>query len=121
MKKKKTQEPLPQNIAYSLDWRGQDDELPVFVFIGATYELLCRVFHWIIGGGYIAKGFKIEREHACIMRNGKHYWRWAVELKEWNMMFCSRQDLCTLIESRIMAEGKNRATFFENYNKFLNT
>jgi hypothetical protein len=56
------------------------------------------------------------------MRNGKHYWRWAVELKDWNQTFCSRQDLCTLIESRIMADDKrNRVTFFENYNKFLNT
>ena len=119
---KKEKEPLPQNIAYSLDWRGSDDELPVFVFVGATYELLRSVFLWIIGGGHVAKGFKIEREHACIMRNGKHYWRWAVELKEWNQTFCSRQDLCTLIESRIMADDKrNRVTFFENYNKFLNT
>lgn len=111
--------PLSLNIAYSLDWRGDDEEIPTWSFISAPRELLVEVFKWICSGGYIAKGFTLASEHAPKWRNGHSYWRTTVTLNQYDNQFCAITDLSLLIESRIRAVGHN-ITFFGNYNEYIN-
>lgn len=122
---KKKNDPLPLNIAYSLDWRGDLDEcgfckedVPVFCFIGATEEALVNVFRWITSGGHVARGFRLGHEHACAMRNGHAFWRITITLTDYHSDFIAIDQLRTLIESRLRAEG-HKATYFA-YDKFIN-
>ena len=44
--------PLPLRMAYSIDMRGDDDDVPTFVFIGdPDGEALHDAFVWLVKGG----------------------------------------------------------------------
>lgn len=114
------EKPLRLNIAYAIDYRGPDDDQLTFVFIGVDSITVGKVFQWLIAGGYVAKGFMLTDEHACVYRNGKHYWRVSAQMDQPNMEFVSVDDMCLLIESRFKAM-QHYITRISNYNKFLNT
>ncbi len=89
-------------IAATIDYRGENDDILTFVFRGASVDLMTKVFTYLIGKGHgIASAAKVTEEHDIIRRNGKGYWRVAVELREPNFDFCSLPDMQILIEAVI--------------------
>jgi len=112
--------PLYTDAAYSIDYRGDNDDQLTFVFLGADTDVIKAVFRWLIAGGNIAKGFLLKDEHACVWRNGKHFWRVSAQIDSPNYEFASLDDMCLLIESRLRAIGYQRIVRINDYNKFLN-
>ena len=89
-------------IAASIDYRGVDDDQLFFVFRGAGQQMLTKVFSYLVGRGHgIAREVVITEEHDCIRRNGKGFWRIAVEIVEPNFHFCSLDDMKILIEATL--------------------
>ena len=87
-------------IAAAIDYRGPHDDILTFVFRGTSFETVSRVFSFLIGGGNgIAKKATVTEEHDIIRRNGKGYWRIAVEITEPNFDFCSLDSMRILIEA----------------------
>lgn len=97
-----------RKIAYSIDYRGINEEHLSFIFRGADVETLLKVFSFLcpINGGGIAKNFKLKQEHDVCYRQGKGYWRFAVILYEPNLAFTSIEDISLLVEARMKAEIK---------------
>lgn len=114
------EKPLRLNIAYAIDYRGPDDDQLTFVFIGVDGTTVRKVFDWLIAGGFVAQGFLLNNEHACVYRNGKHYWRVSVQMIKPNMEFTSVNDMCLLIESRFKSM-QHDITKLSSYKIFLNT
>lgn len=116
---KKPKHPTTLRIAFSVDYRGRDDTVLTFVFIGATGEALHAAFRPLCQGGYIMRGFRLESEHCTFARNGKHFFRWAVTPIDYHPDFLSIDGLTSLIEHRLADQG-HYVRFFKDYNKFLN-
>ena len=110
---------LARNIVYTLDWEGFDEDIPIFLFCGATKEILMNVFKWLYQGGNVMRGFKYRSRNKGVWLNGKSYWYQEIEMIERNDRFCSLDELKLLIESRVRAEG-HHITFVKDVNKFLN-
>lgn len=89
-------------IAATIDYRGTNDDILTFVFRGSSFDTVSRVFQFLIGGGNgIAKKATVSEEHDIIRRNGKGYWRIAVEISEPNFNFCSLDSMQVLIEATL--------------------
>ncbi len=88
------------SIAATIDYRGADDSQLFFLFRNSPQSLVEEVFRFLIGkGNGIAKKAVVSEEHDVVRRNGKGYWRIAVELFNPNTYFCSIADMKILIES----------------------
>lgn len=89
-------------IAATIDYRGQNDDQLFFVFRGAGQKLITEVFRFLIGNSYgIAREAVISEENDIIRRNGKGYWRIAVEIRKPDFFFCSLNDMRILIEATL--------------------
>lgn len=87
-------------IAATVDWRGTEDNQLFFLFRNVPCAVLQQTFRQLIGNGNgIASDARIFEEHDLIRRNGKGYWRWAVEIIEPNDHFCTIDDMKVLIEA----------------------
>ena len=117
---------LQQSVAYTIDYRGGNDNLLSFVFRGTTTETLRNVFSFlcpknkegVVEKG-IAKGFVLQAEHDILSRNGKGYRRLSVILDTPDLNFASIDDMCLLIEARLKAEVKAEITRMD-LDTFLN-
>lgn len=119
-RRRNDQQPSPLRMAYSIDMRGDDEDIPVLVFIGdPDGHALHEAFAWLVKGGRVAKGFTMEPEHPPVWRNGHAYLRWAITLSQPDYSFCSIETIRLLVESRLQAAGHS-ATFFSDYVKFIN-
>lgn len=121
-KKKKLHEVQPESyVVFSIDYRGNDDDVLTFVFMGAHWDTITRVFTFLCCPNGVAKGFTQYEEHACIMRNGKGYRRICIELQEPNHLFASVDDIIILVEARLHAEQfPCRVRFYPDYETFIN-
>ena len=118
-RKYKPVEPPKRNIAYSIDRRGVNEDVPAWVFIGSDATTINEAFRLIISGGIIAKGFVLYEDHACEIRNKHPYWRLAVELNGYDEHFCSTADVNAIIERMIRKQG-HEVTFYPDYTEFIN-
>ena len=105
-------------IAYSVDYRGVKDDQMTFVFRGAWWDLLDKVFGFS-AFNLLFDGFTVKEERDIVMRNGKGYWRLAVQFSGLKPM-ASQEVLQSLVERRIQQEARATVTYFDNYEKFLN-
>lgn len=121
-RKRQLPESQPESyVVFSYDYRGNDDDILTFVFMGAHWDTITRVFKFLCCPNGIAPGFSQYEEHACIMRNGKGYRRICVELPEPNYHFASLSDMCLLVEARLHAEQYPcRVKLYRDYEKFIN-
>lgn len=107
-------------IAAAIDYRGPHDDVLTFVFRGTSFDLVSRVFSFLIGkGNGIAKKATVTEEHDIIRRNGKGYWRIAVELSEPNFDFCSLDSMRILIEAGLHRQHPCTVHWL-SLDKFLN-
>lgn len=108
------------NIAFSIDYRGLCDDVLTFVFIGATpvalrqgcFDIICR-------GGYIMRGYRLQFEYPCKLRNGKAIRRYVITPIDYNPHFLSLDNLVFLVKNRLEDQGHD-VTFVKDYNKFIN-
>lgn len=107
-------------IAAAIDYRGPHDDVLTFMFRGTSFDLVSRVFSFLIGkGNGIAKKATVTEEHDIIRRNGKGYWRIAVELSEPNFDFCSLDSMRILIEAGLHRQHPCTVHWL-SLDKFLN-
>lgn len=110
---------IPLNIAYSIDYRGLNDDVLTFVFVGAFEPVLRRAFDLLAHGGYVMDGYEICDDHACWWPNGQPYFRLAVTPKNPHFDFMNLSTQQYLMESRIRDQG-HEITFYPSYQEFIN-
>lgn len=88
-----------REIAWSVDYRGDHDDVPTLVYTGAGYTLIKKVFLQLFYkyNGLI-HGFSVYRETYVYPRHGRAWWRVAVELKDMDTQMMSLQSLGNLME-----------------------
>lgn len=104
--KKKLGRPTPykylHRIAYTETERGLYDEIPTLLFYGAPFALVgdvCKhIFRVMVGK---VENLIIRREHSCRWRNGKCYWRVAVNIIGLNEFFISLKEFVLLFIARL--------------------
>lgn len=108
-------------FAYTHDRRGDDDEIPAYLFRGLRIDVLRRVLDWFGNAkGFRAfTGYRIYIEPDCYPRVGNGVYYHVVELYGRDYNFMSDETLDILLEARLKAECPcvvRRLTM----NKFLN-
>lgn len=104
--KRKAPRPSPHSylhrIAYTLMMTGMEDDTPTLLFLGAPFALLKDACEYIVKimAGKVADMI-IRPEHSCRVKNGKQYWRWAVDIIGLDEAFISLQEFALLVISRI--------------------
>lgn len=89
-------------IAATTDYRGDHDDELCFVFRGAGHQLISDTFHYLVGHSHgIAQRAVVFDETDVIRRNGKGFFRTAVQLVEPDFGFCSVSDMKILIEATL--------------------
>lgn len=104
--KKKLGRPTPykyfHRIAYTETERGLHDEIPTLLFYGAPFALVgdaCKHIFRVMAGK--VENLIIRWEHSCRWRNGKCYWRVAVNIVGLNEHFISLREFILLFISRL--------------------
>ena len=111
---------IDYRIAFAIDYRGRNDDEPVYVFRGAPRWLLTQAFTYLVSNGNgIAEGFIINGEHDCKYRNGFGYRRLAVYLKQPNTNFASLDAQIVLIEAVLRQCARCDVTYM-TLKQFLN-
>ena len=106
-------------MAYTIDYRGANDDQLTFVFLSPVKEPLFEVFELLCRGGHIMRRCTVSHEHAITWRNGKAYWRWAFTPIDYHPEMLSLDALRDFIERRLTAKG-HEIKFHTDINKFLN-
>ena len=106
-------------MAYTIDYRGLDDDVLTFVFLSALEKPLFEVFGLLCKSGYVMRRFDVEHEHAFSWRNGKSYWRWVFTPIDYHPEILSLDEICDFIEQHLGKQG-HEITFYKDINKFLN-
>lgn len=89
-----------RSIAFGLQMRGDNDEIPVLIYYGAPFQLLYDVMAYIGKCmGTMIKGYVINNEHSCRWKNGKAYRRVSVEIHGLNEQFISLPSLILIINN----------------------
>lgn len=109
-----------REIAWTIDYRGDNDDIPTLLFVGAGYTLIKKIFFRMFGkGSAVFNGFKLYRDYFHYQRQGKAWVRMAVELKNLNTDMLSLMDLGNIIERQIKQECLCEIKYV-TLNKFLN-
>lgn len=118
-RRKKTVLEPPVNVAFSIDYRGVNDDVLTFVFYCYSVVPITKTFNTLSAGGILMSSYDIQKEHGYYYRNGKSYWRWAVTPKEYNQEMLSLDELINTIQASISKQNCN-VTYYPNYHKFIN-
>ena len=111
---------LHRLVAAAVDYRGINDDQLTFLFRNVDRDVLIQTFQFLVGRGHgIAAKAVVTEEHDIIRRNGKGYWRYAVEIREPNFSFASLEDMQLLISARISKAQPASVRWF-NIQQFLN-
>lgn len=106
-------------MAYTIDYRGPEDDVLTFVFISPIEEPLFEVFGLLCRGGYVMRGCAVEHEHAWRWRNGKAYWRLVFTPIDYHPEMLSVDATREFIEQHIRMKG-HTIDFYRDINRFLN-
>lgn len=98
---RKIQHDWHREIAWSIDFRGDNDDTPTLLFAGAGYTLIKKVFGSLIQGSLPFTGYKLYRDYYPYQRQRRSYVRIAVELYNFNSDFISLSDFGFLIQNMI--------------------
>ena len=120
MGRKKPHEPEPPaRMAYTIDYRGFDDDVLTFVFLSPLEKPLFEMFRLLCKGGYVMRRCAVEHEHAFAWRNGKAYWRWVFTPIDYHPEMLSLDGVRDFIERHLRKQG-HEVNFYKDINKFLN-
>ena len=87
-----------RKIAYAVQMRGDDDDMPVIIYYGAPMALVRDVMQQMqrMTKGIVSH-YVVRHEHSCRYKNGKAYRRIAVEVHGLNEQCMSLNDLTLVI------------------------
>lgn len=105
--------------SFAIDWRGTNQDKLCFVFHGATKPMLVNVFDLFKGNLY--KDYSVGFETMPAMLQGKCYANRVVSIKEPNQNMLNVEEWPMLIKKLIEDNYRWSVTYFQNYEKFLNT
>lgn len=94
-----------REIAWTTDYRGNMDDTPCLMYVGAGYTLVKKVFLNLFGNGSAAfRGFRLYRDYFVRQRQRKAWERIVVEFKELDESLISLIDLGNIMENAIRRE-----------------
>lgn len=89
-----------RSIAYALQMRGDNDDIPTIIYYGVPFQLMYDVMkHMALCLQNQWKGYIIRNEHSCRYKNGKAYRRISVEIHGLNEYCISLPDVVMLINN----------------------
>ena len=98
-----------KNIAMSIDYRGNNDDVLTLMFAGISMETLQRTFCFLCGSGSgIARGFSISEGCSPVWRMGYVNEWLEVTLQDRNDLFTTIDDMLLLIESAVARHAQGR-------------
>ena len=98
-----------KNIAMSIDYRGDNDDVLTLMFAGISMETLQRIFCFLCGSGSgIARGFSISEGCSPVWRMGYVNEWLEVTLQDRNDLFTTIDDMLLLIESAVARHAQGR-------------
>ena len=94
------------NISYTVQMRGDEMDIPFLLFHGAPRELLqetctelCRLMNENL------KDIVLTEESSCRRKNGKCFWRYALQVCELNTDFLSLDGLIDLLVYKLKGKA----------------
>lgn len=91
-----------REIAWSIDYRGVNDDIPTLLYVGAGYTLVKSVFMPMFGkSSLLFSGFKLYRDYYLYQRQKKAWVRIAIELRNFNTDMMSVEDLGNILQRKI--------------------
>ena len=87
-----------RHVAFAIDYQGDDDQEPTFVFVGADSEMLDSVFSTMTS---LADSYRIEFQHPPVWRQRCPYHRLAVRLEGYHRKVAEPEELPIIIAGRI--------------------
>ena len=90
------------NVAFTIDWQGDDDQSLTVLFAGAEMDWLVRIFGDLCGSvNGLARGFRIECQLPPCWRNGFVNERLAVILEDRNAKMLTEESLMLIVRCRL--------------------
>lgn len=109
-----------REIAWTIDYRGDNDDVPALLFVGAGYTLVKKVFLTLFGNGSVLfSGFRLYHDYYPYQLQGKAWIRIAVEMRNFNSDFMSLEDFGLIVERNIKKTCLCNIKYVK-LNKFLN-
>ena len=109
-----------REIAWTIDYRGDDDDIPTLLYVGAGYTLVKKVFLLLFANpNILVDGIRLYHEHYIYQRQGKAWQRVAVELKNFKAGVTSLESLGSII-SDMMRRACLCNVRYVQLDKFLN-
>jgi len=91
-----------RRIAFSIQMRGDLDDIPTIIYYGAPFALIYDVMEFVGKHmGSMMEGYVINNEHSCRYKNGKAYRRISLELHGLQEQYVSLRDIITIINHRM--------------------
>ena len=92
------------SIAYTIDYRGDNDDILTFLFRGVPERIVENVFGWLGRGQYLFGSVVVNTEFDDICRNGYSSRRVYAKVLAHHADILSAEDLAVLMEARFEAE-----------------
>lgn len=109
-----------REIAWTIDYTGDNDDTPTLLFIGAGYTLVKKIMVRLFGNGSpIIDGFRLYCSSSLYQRHAKAWVRVVVELKNLRDDYISLFDLGQVVENMIKKECWCNIRYMK-LEKFLN-
>ena len=109
-----------REVAWTIDYRGDNDDIPTLLFAGAGYTLVKKVFMLMFGkSSPLFTRATIYRTSHVFQRQGKAWVRIAVELRGYKSEIMSLEDFGTVIGQKMQQECLCNVKYMK-LNKFLN-
>lgn len=110
-----------RSIIYSLQYRGDNDDVPTILVVGAPIQLVIDTFKALFGfTSAFVHDYIITREHSCMFSYDNHYWRVAVEVDGLHGGCISVSDIMTLFEQKIQELCWCRSVQYRKLETLLN-
>ncbi len=109
-----------REIAWTIDYRGDNDDIPTLLYVGAGYTLVKKVFLSLFATrSCMFSGFRLYHDSYIYPRQSKAWVRIAIELRHFHSDLMSLEELGALLARRISQECLCNIQFVK-LNKFLN-
>lgn len=109
-----------REIAWTIDYRGDNDDIPTLLYAGAGYTLVKKAFVQMFGkSSMLCNGLTLYRDFSFYLRQGRLNEYMAVEFKDFNSRVMTLQELGKVMEN-VMKRICWCNIKYVTLNKFLN-
>lgn len=109
-----------REIAWTIDYQGDNDNVPCLMFAGAGYTLVKTVLLSLFGkGSAVFRGFRLYNDYTIFRRQATVWGRTVVEFKGYDENIMKLEDLGLIIANVMQKTCVCNVTYLK-LNKFLN-